>query len=218
MFNQLREQLRHIKARQKLQSDVWDETSDKKLLTFYSKIMTKALGAERCSIFVTDPGHKSVWLQTSNTLGEKAIEVPVSDSIVGRVIESGQPVIETGLQNKQGRHKEVDAQTGFTTRDILCVPVRSADGTTVTGALQVLNKADGSTFSSEDQDLLEELAKYLQLQIESLFLNQETVTVTEKALNLVTKVFYSALAIILLLIGGVIIYNFTLVGLSGIGN
>ena len=217
MFRQMRQQLKHIKAKHQLQRTLWEDTSDKKLLTFYTKIMSKALGAERCSIFVNDPAQGSVWLQASDTLGEKAIEVPLSNTVVGRVIESGQAVIETDLEDKEGMHKTVDAKTGFTTRDILCVPIRSIDGSSITGALQVLNKLDGTTFTDSDRELLEELATYLQFQIESIFLNQETISVTESALDLATKLLITVFGGILLVILAIVIYNFALVGVSSVG-
>ncbi len=46
--------------------------------------------------------------------------------------------------------------TGFVTRQILCVPVKSSDGQDVTRAIQLINKKSGD-FGARDQDTLNEM-------------------------------------------------------------
>jgi len=67
----------------------------------------------------------------------------------------------------------MDEKTRFVTRDILCIPIKSLDGTEVTGAVEVLNKKGGGAFNDDDRILLEEMAHFLELTIENIFFYQE---------------------------------------------
>ena len=94
----------------------------------------------------------------------------------------------------------MDEKTGFVTRDILCIPIKSLDGAEVTGAVQILNKKGGGTFNDEDRMLLEEMAHFLELTIENIFFNQETANVLDNMHSMMTKVVFVFIAIIISLI------------------
>jgi len=181
------------------------EAGDDPLLAFYVRVMAKMLDAERCSIFIREPDTGKVWLKCGTALGQRDIVVDLDTSIVGQVVRSGESVFIDGLEHKEGPHKTVDARTGFTTRNILCVPVTTLDGTVVAGAVQVLNKNSGTTpFTDEDEALLEESAHFLQLAIETAFVNQ----LSADALTRMTRFAIGAAAIAALL-GGALIFVLT---------
>jgi GAF domain-containing protein len=77
------------------------------------------------------------------------------------------------MHQRDGVHKAIDARTGFTTRNILCIPVYSLNSKRVVGAVQVLNKVDGTPFDEDDQAVLTELARFLQLSLETGLANQQ---------------------------------------------
>jgi signal transduction protein with GAF and PtsI domain len=149
-----------------------------KLLEFYTRIMTKVTDSERCSVFINDPTHDRVWLKAGTGLREADIEVPREGSVVGQVIASGEPITVSDMQMKSGAHKETDQKTGFVTRNILCVPIKSAERREVTGAFQILNKRGGD-FSEDDKSLALELASHLQLEVDSIYLDQEIFGLSE---------------------------------------
>jgi GAF domain-containing protein len=144
-----------------------------KLLEFYTRIMTKMTDSERCSVFINDPGQDRVWLKAGTGVHEADIEVPKEGSIVGRVIASGEPIIVTDLETKSGIHKDVDQKTGFVTRNILCVPIKSSVRDEVTGAFQILNKLNNRNFTDEDKAAALEVASHLQREVDTIFLDQE---------------------------------------------
>jgi len=144
----------------------------KKLLNFFVRIMPKVVAAERCSLFVYDPFSNKVWLKYGTGLEERAIEVNSDNSIVGQVITTGRSIIQNDLQDFEGAHKKIDNSTGFISRNIICVPIRSTDGTRIVGAIQLLNKQDGE-FTDADKDLLRELASYLKRDVQRLFFRQK---------------------------------------------
>lgn len=152
----------------------WRGGEQSPLLNFYVKIMTRMLDAERCSIFISDPSTNKLWLKCGTGMAERGIQVRMEDdSVVGRVIASGDPVMRKGLENLPGAHKMADAATGFVTRNILCVAIRTLDGKRIAGAVEMLNKRDAGGFTEEDRATLEETAHFLQHSIENIYYNQE---------------------------------------------
>lgn len=201
MFKDIDNQIEQLnKKRSYLDADL--DTSGKiSLLEFYVKIVPKVLNAERCSIFIYDPDSKTIWLKCGTELEERDIEVTLEyDATVVNVITSGQHKVVTGLDKKNGVHKRTDENTGFVTREILCIPIKSLDGTEVTGAVEILNKKGGGTFNDEDRMLLEEMAHFLELTIENVFFNQETANVLDNMHVMMTKVVFVFVAIIISLI------------------
>lgn len=182
-----------------------DPRQESKLLDFHVRLVTRVLDAERCSIFILDPDSRKVWLKTGTGISEGEIVVSMKGSIVGDVIESGKAVIAGDLMTRQGTHRMIDSTTGFVTRDIVCVPIRSVDRRRITGAIEALNKRDGSGFTHEDQAFLEEVAEQFQQTVESVYLSQEAVNMSRKMVAVADRAMLgnfivSAICIVLLVI------------------
>ncbi len=113
--------------------------------------------AEAASVFlIEEPGG---WLECRACAGPvnvTGLRLEVGRGIVGRAAKENmcQLVRDAGADPDFARN--VDRDTGFRTRSILCTPLRSADG--VIGVLQVLNKRDGGLFDENDRDTLRVLA------------------------------------------------------------
>jgi len=150
------------------------------ILSFYTRVMTEATGAERCSVFVLDPQRDNVWLKVGTGLQEHEIEVPKEGSIVGKVIDSGEPVVLSDLDAKPGIHKAVDEKTGFVTRSVLCVPIKSPTRDEITGAFEFLNKRGGERFTDKDVALAREAAAHLREAVDLVFLHQELSGISER--------------------------------------
>jgi transcriptional regulator with GAF, ATPase, and Fis domain len=120
-----------------------------------------------CSIFGTD-------------LEERQIEPPREGSIVGEVISSGKGIIVNDLESKEGFHTLTDTETGFSTRNMICAPIKSASTHGVTGAIQILNKRLAGSFTKDDLAHLEEVASFLALSIENIIINQEILRISNQ--------------------------------------
>lgn len=173
--------LEELSSRQQALTDQLDPKSESSFLEFYVRLIPRVLNAERCSVFIHDPSNRKIWLKAGTALRERGIEVPVENSIVGDVIRSGQPRISSDLQSRDGAHKAVDTTTGFVTREVICVPIRSPDGSKVTGAIQVLNRKGGGRFTKDDENFLTEVGEHFQSVVESIYVGQEAVTMTRSA-------------------------------------
>src|SRR5262249_8983081 len=66
----------------------------------------------------------------------------------------------------------VDKQTGYKTKSILCVPMRAVDGSVV-GVLQALNKQNKRPFNGEDEELLSALGGQAAAAVNNALLHQE---------------------------------------------
>ena len=199
MFNVLRNSLDKIKGKQRLINSYWDESTNEDVIGFYTRVIANMSDAERCSIFIHNPKADTLWLKTGTDLQKPKIEVPKETSMVGRVLSSGQPLFENDLEHKQGAHKVVEAETGFVTRNALCVPITSLRGEKVTGVIQTINKNGSTSFDDQDLKLLQEVARYLAFSIENIFFGQETLDVTEKILNTMQMIMFGFLGIIAIL-------------------
>lgn len=186
----LEKKLKQLRDKQQLMEKAWREAGNRQLLQFFVDIMPKALDAERCSIFILDPVDEKAWLQSGTGMNEKQLQVPTKNSIVGRVISSGEYVIEDDLEDQVGAHDIVAVKTGFVTRNALCVPVHGVTTKKVVGAIQLLNKQHGN-FDDADREILERLAFHLEMNIENIFLRQElakiSVEMGQKIRKLETK-------------------------------
>jgi len=155
----------------------WTAEDYKAFITFYSRILPDLMRAERCTIFIMEQGSNKIWSIFGTGLEEQRIEPPLEGSIVGQVIRSGESRIENKLGEYHGFHSDVDEQTGFVSRNLVCSPIRSSNGETITGAIQLLNKQDNDVFTEDDQGRLDEIAHFLSLTIDSAVLNQEILTI-----------------------------------------
>ena len=168
----LEQKLNQLRKKQQMMEKAWREAGNRKLIQFFVDIMPKAIEAERCSIFILDPVDEKAWLQCGTGLNEKQLQVPTKNSIVGRVMSTGEFVIEDDLEDQVGAHDIVAVKTGFVTRNAICVPVHGVTTKKVVGAIQVLNKNRGN-FTDADRKVLEQLAFHLEMNIENIFLRQE---------------------------------------------
>jgi len=176
----LKNHMKQLRAKRTSSLDDTQAAEAQKLLPFYVGLMTKLAYCERCSVFINDPAKDRVWLKAGTGVDEQEIEVPREGSIVGEVIASGKSKIVNNLEMQSGAHKQVDEETGFTTRNILCVPIKSIARNEVSGAFQLLNKSNGEEFTDEAISLVEEIAAHLQREVDIIYLDQETFGLTER--------------------------------------
>lgn len=198
MLNEFRLQLDRLRAKYNLVKRSSDSSHTQRFFQFYIQITEKLLDAERGSIFIVDHAKQHAWLKVGTGVKERQIEVPAAESLVGRVIATGQPVIETGLQNRQGVHARIAEETGFVSRDALCVPIKSIYRNEVIGAIEVLNKHGGNEFSKQDVVTLEEIAYFLQDEIERTFLDQEVLGTTERLFSVASKAVYALVGLVVM--------------------
>ena len=186
MLKDMKSQIAKLEDKKKKSLSSGEDGPDK-LLQYFTKVAIEGLHAERCSIFIVDPDTHKVWLKAGTGLEESAIEVKAKKSIVGRVIQTGETVIETDLENKGGAHRATDEQTGFVTHNMITVPILDPGALETVGAVQVLNKKDQLEFGEGDEAALKEIAEHIQTHVYLTYLDQEIYTLSERVVKAAQK-------------------------------
>jgi len=112
------------------------------------------LDAERATIFLYDGDTDELASKIAAGTGE--IRIRAESGIAGAAARSGQVINVPDAYADKRFNPEVDRKTGFTTRNILSVPMSDYHGSLV-GVLQVLNKRRGG-FGEHDIGLAETFA------------------------------------------------------------
>ena len=151
----------------------WTVDNYEALLRFFVQIIPRLLEAERCSVFILERDSGRVISTVGTGLLERQIDAPLDGSIVGRAISSGRCIIENDLEHHSGFHQTADSLTGFNSRSLVCAPIRSVSGSGITGAIEVLNKSDHGAFTSDDGELVQQVADYLSMALENILIGRE---------------------------------------------
>lgn len=162
---------RTVLARREL-SRRWDAVRNTDLLNLLVLTLPPLLGAERCGLFVLDPEADEIWLEAGTAVVQRQICVESASSMVGACIRSGEALRRHGLESQPGAHQAVGEALDYTVHSALTVPVRLEDGRVV-GALQVLNRCDGTPFDVADEERLEAVAFTLRPSLERLHASRD---------------------------------------------
>jgi putative nucleotidyltransferase with HDIG domain len=133
------------------------EVSD--LLKEIPFIIQKILRATASSLFLVD---EEKWQFRMRVVGDKKQKVleEISHSldfgIAGWVARNNKPLIIDDVSHDERYQESIDAINGITTKSIMAAPL--GRGSKVIGVLELINKADNSTFLKEDLGLLTEFA------------------------------------------------------------
>ncbi|MBF0369813.1 MAG: sigma-54-dependent Fis family transcriptional regulator [Magnetococcales bacterium] len=176
----IHQRLIRLKSNLERVNRAWTHDDYDQLMGFFVDIFPQLIGGQRCSIFIADRDSEEVWLKFGTNLTEKQIKAPRTGSIVGKSISTGRVIIQNNLDTQEGYHSVTDRKTEFVTRDLICVPIKSLFDDTYIGAVEVLNKISGESFSQTDAKLLQRAVKYLSLAIESNSVSERISTISQQ--------------------------------------
>jgi signal transduction histidine kinase/DNA-binding response OmpR family regulator len=123
--------------------------------------------AEEGALMLLDAATGELYLRASRNFAEATahrLRAKVTDTLMGRVIQSGRPIMMTG-------NDLVKIQSAFLVKAILGVPLMAGDR--VTGVLSVDNRRSGRQFSEHEVHLLSTLADSAAIAIETAQLYQD---------------------------------------------
>ncbi|XP_063773618.1 cAMP and cAMP-inhibited cGMP 3',5'-cyclic phosphodiesterase 10A isoform X2 [Pseudophryne corroboree] len=118
------------------------------------------VNADRCALFQVDHKNKELYSDLFD-IGEedegkpvfrktKEIRFSIEKGIAGQVARTGEVLNIPDAYADPRFNREVDLYTGYTTRNILCMPIVSRGS--VIGVVQMVNKLSGSAFSKTDEN------------------------------------------------------------------
>ncbi len=170
LLNKVGELLRRMSALMEVSSNVLGSMGLDGVLGRLIEIITETLIAERSSLFLYDEQTDELFSFIAQGELVNEIRFAAHQGIAGAVYSSGSAEIITDPYADPRFNREIDRQTGFRTRSILCAPVTHRDGKII-GVTQVLNKRSG-TFDLDDQSLLEAMTTHAANALESARLYQ----------------------------------------------
>jgi len=151
----------------------WSVKDYHSFIMFFVRLLPTLFTAERCTIFIIEMGTEKICSMYGTGIDGRRIEPPREGSIVGEVITTGRGMVVNDMDLRSGYHVQAGELTDFTTRTIVCVPIKNLTAHGVAGAIQILNKKSDRGFDNTDLFLLQEIASYLSIFIENIILNQE---------------------------------------------
>ncbi len=134
------------------------------LLNQVISIVTDMLNADRSSLFIYDSRTGELWSQVAEGL-EKEIRFPSSAGIAGSCFTSGQSINIPDTYADERFNPDVDRNTGYRTRNMLCMPIANKSGRKL-GVLQVLNKRKGP-FNRNDENRLRAFSYQVAIALEN---------------------------------------------------
>lgn len=148
------------------------ETDFDRLLQLIMVETTRAMEADRSTLFLVDFERGELWSRIALGLQQqKEIRFKSHLGIAGHVATTGERLNIPEAYDDPRFNQEVDRQTGYRTKTILCMPVRNKQGAVV-GVLQVLNKRAG-VFTAADEEMLDALASQAAIALENAKLYED---------------------------------------------
>ncbi len=175
---QLYEQERQHAARQRLIEQIGrhlQQTLDSEILIpRILEEVNKAIDAEGQSLWLLDNGSGRIVCRYATGPEAEAIKkvsVPIGLGIVGTSVDCQESIIIADAHTDPRLFRGADAQTGFNTRSLMCVPM-VRQGKAI-GAIEAVNKRSGQPFTTADLELLRNIADSAALAIENARLYAE---------------------------------------------
>jgi hypothetical protein len=104
----------------------------------------RLLGTEAASVFLFDAAKQELY-STVNSTGRE-IRIPITSGIAGHVASTGESLVIHDAYSDERFNRANDLKTGFRTRNMMCVPLKSKKGAVI-GVVQIINKTVSGVFS-----------------------------------------------------------------------
>jgi signal transduction histidine kinase len=118
------------------------------------RVALDVVNARNGSVLLATPATKELvfYHAAGETVVPSGTAIPWDKGIAGQVFQSGEAMVIEDVK-KDSRHFEaVDISTGFTTHDLIAIPLKRWEGDPV-GVMEVMNKRDGS-LNKDDLSIL----------------------------------------------------------------
>lgn len=125
------------------------------LLEAIAEEATRMLECDRASIFVWDRPNRKLLACPALGVEGRTLYLPDDAGIVGTVVQTGQTIRVDDAYSDNRFNQAVDKQSGYRTRNLLCVPLLDSDQKLI-GAFEGINKNNG-VFDTDDADILTQL-------------------------------------------------------------
>ncbi|HSQ41483.1 MAG TPA: GAF domain-containing protein, partial [Fibrobacteraceae bacterium] len=106
------------------------------LLILMANLGRKLVVADRCSLWLLDETKEELWTRVAHGVPE--IRMPASKGFAGDAVRTGEVILINDAYNDPRHNAEIDRKTGYRTKAMIVIPIRTANGKTF-GAFQAIN-------------------------------------------------------------------------------
>ena len=144
------------------------------------------MSSERSTVFLYDDTCDELWSLVATGMKKNQIRIPAGHGVAGWVFQNRKPLVINSAYEDERFCADIDRQSGFETRNMLCVPLTNREGTCI-GALQSLNKKGGD-FLDEDLELLTSMSHYVSVAVENARLYEDVKEYSEKMERILIRI------------------------------
>jgi adenylate cyclase len=144
------------------------------LLKKIVQVTSKIVHADRSSLFLHDPRTDELWSLVAEGVDTREIRFPSGAGLAGHSFTTGEVINIDDAYRDERFNREVDSQTGYTTRSILTLPILARDGRRL-GVMQSLNHVGGH-FTQGDVARMSAFAAQAAIAIDNATLFSEVVS------------------------------------------
>lgn len=151
---------------------IWEITEDLRNATQLDeafadalRTVTATIGAEAGTIWFLNP--KDDRLYPVFNIGPtdiSGISIANGEGIAGNVVQTGESEVVLDCAKDSRFTGNVDAQSGFKTKSLICVPLKNKYETI--GCIQILNKLSGELFGEEETQFCENMAALIAIAVD----------------------------------------------------
>lgn len=149
-------------------------------------LTSNAIGSDRSTIFLNDTKTGELYSRIAQGIYKREIRFMNTNGIAGWVFNNDKAIYVNDPYNDPRFNKIIDERTGFVTRNILCVPVKTFKGELI-GVAQVINKKEGD-FNDKDLEVLEAITEQTANILQSNVIVEEMEEARKKELEFMNMV------------------------------
>ena len=127
--------------------------------------VTENVGGDRGSLFLNDSETNELYSRVAQGELTREIRILNTVGIAGAIFTSQQGEIIHDVYSDRRFNKEVDQETGYKTRNMVCTPVKTVNGQII-GVIQILNKKKGR-FTKDNLNFVDAIATQAAVSIQN---------------------------------------------------
>ncbi len=165
--------IRELAALNKIAASITSTLDLSRVLDLTMHELQDLLHVEVCSLMLLDEQTDELVFQVSLGPGAeqaKQMRLDANQGIAGWVVREGKPALVHDVRADPRWYSRVDTATGFTTKSILALPLKSKEK--VIGVIEAINKVEGN-FTADDLQLLSSISMAVATAIENARLFSE---------------------------------------------
>jgi diguanylate cyclase (GGDEF)-like protein len=164
----LKQKIQELQTLNEVVQAINSSLEPKEILRIIMEKTADLIKAEGWSVLLLD--HEKRELVFEAAAGEAGLKLlgmrlKIGQGVAGWAARYGQSLIVPDVTKDPRFYSGVDKKTKFTTKSILCVPMKSRDK--ITGVVEVVNKIGGEPFTQADLEVFENLVAHITIALEN---------------------------------------------------